>query len=284
MADWFKFYENGIHESRFQWAIHEEAGVCSVWLWILSECCRTKSDSFPWTDQDFELFGVAQLTNVPVPRVNIAFNLLKQIKYVEILNGTLKVLKWNKFQSDYMRKLSKTPDNVRTNSGVTPDKVGVEERRGEDIRREESASPPTVASLPLLLGENSIPEETVKSGERALKAQRTSSKKGISKSQNLPIGREWCREYERFHSKPYVWSYGDDQAVSTLETAKISIEEISTVIRSTWNNKDSFWFGKVNSISFFAKKFNDLRAASDSYRSTELKPSKPTGCFAEDDQ
>lgn len=141
MADWFKFYENGIHESRFQWAIHEESGVCPVWLWILSECCRNKAGLIPWKGADFELFGISQLTNITVPKVNMAIGLLVKIEYISIHDGMLEVLRWNKFQSDYMRKLSgHTPDTVRTLSGHTPDKVRVEERRGEEKREEKNIS------------------------------------------------------------------------------------------------------------------------------------------------
>ena len=145
MADWFKFYENDLDETRLKYAIHKLPEVTSVWLGILSECCRHKNGTIKWSDKEFELFGFSQRLNISIPKVNEAVNLLAEIEYISRGQGTIKVLKWAEKQSEYCQVKSKKPqmtsDTLGTLSGHSRDSVVLEERRVEEKRREENKPP-----------------------------------------------------------------------------------------------------------------------------------------------
>lgn len=134
MADWFKFFENGLDEPRLQYAIGQLCEVTPVWVGILSECCRTKSGQIAWDDDEAYMMGFSRRLNVSVPKVNEAVNLLKRIRYIEVKDGCLTVLKWKDLQSEYMRKKERVKQPV---SGECPDKVGFCPPRGEERRVEE---------------------------------------------------------------------------------------------------------------------------------------------------
>lgn len=137
MADWFKLYENDLDETRLQWAIGTLSEVTPVWIGILSECCRHKSDTIRWGSNEIELFGFSRRLNISIPKVNESVNLLIRIDYIEKGENTLKVLKWTSKQSEYcQKKAAKTPDSVGTVSGQCrprQDKTRQEEKRGEEI-------------------------------------------------------------------------------------------------------------------------------------------------------
>lgn len=138
MADWFKFYENGLDEPRFQYAVGTLSEVTPVWVGILSECCRHKSDTINWNDDEAYLFGFSRRLNVSIPKVNEALNLLQRIAYIEISNGTLKVIKWNEFQSEYMKRIHRNnPKRVRRVSEHSPNSVRREEKREDEIEERE---------------------------------------------------------------------------------------------------------------------------------------------------
>lgn len=141
MADWFKFYENDLDETRFQYAVHQLSEVCPVWVGILSECCRHKSDTIRWGNNEIELFGFSQRLNVSVPKVNEAIKLLVDIDYISRGENTLKVLKWNTKQSDYCSRIKRgSPNSVRTVSEQCP-------LRGEERRVEENKHTPAELGL-----------------------------------------------------------------------------------------------------------------------------------------
>lgn len=137
MADWFKFYENDLDETRFQYAIHQLVEVCPVWVGILSECCRHKSDTIRWGNNEIELFGFSQRLNVSVPKVDEAIKILVDIDYISRGENTLKVLKWKDKQSDYCQRLNRTtPNSVRTVSEQCS--LRGEERRGDKSTKVQS--------------------------------------------------------------------------------------------------------------------------------------------------
>jgi hypothetical protein len=141
MADWFKFYNDGLDEPRLQYAIGEQPAVVSVWLAILSEASKHYQDSFKWRDQDFELFGYAKKVGVSVPVFNQCLGLLEQIEYITRTDGTLKVLKWNKMQSEYCRGIKKgyfKKSRKKLPSNYLDSRIRGEERRREEKREEES--------------------------------------------------------------------------------------------------------------------------------------------------
>ena len=161
MADWFKFYENDLDETRFQYAIHKLQEVCAVWVGILSECCRHKSDTVRWGTNEIELFGFSQRLNISVPKVNEAIKLLCEIDYIEKDNNHIKVLKWSKKQSDYcQKKAAKCPDSVGTVSEQCRDSVCLEERRGEEMS--------TPISRPGVLVETELPVGFPRTEEEAV--------------------------------------------------------------------------------------------------------------------
>lgn len=140
MADWFKFYNDSIDEPRLQWAVSEQAEVLPVWVLILSECSKHYSGTLSWRDKDYELLGYARKINVSPAKLNSALLLLVRIEYLEKTENHIKVLKWNEMQSIYcQRKVSESVHSVRTVSAHTPHVVPLEERRGEEIRREETS-------------------------------------------------------------------------------------------------------------------------------------------------
>jgi hypothetical protein len=142
VADWFKFFENDLDEIRFQWAVHQLSGVCPVWVGILSECCRHKSDTIRWNDSDHEIWGFGNRLNQTPEVVRESVKLLEKIEYVKREGNMLKVLKWKVKQSEYCQKKDrkntkdepenppKHPESVRTVSGECPPRG--EERRGEE--------------------------------------------------------------------------------------------------------------------------------------------------------
>ena len=162
MADWFKFYENDLDETRLQYAISKLPEVVSVWVGLLSECCRHKCCNVSWGKDEIELFGFSRRLNISIPKVNEAVNILREIRYIAIEENHISVIKWDKKQSEYCQKLTKqqnqagdqnpnskkTPDSVPTVSRQCPDSVGQEERRGEEKRVEENKQREREAALP----------------------------------------------------------------------------------------------------------------------------------------
>ncbi len=147
MADWFKFYNDGIDSKGMQYAISEQPLAPSVWLVILAEASKCRASSIPWEDQDFELIGHARRINVSVPIFNQCLNLFERVGFIIRKDGMLHVPGWDKLQSDYAKGLEKGYYKNTSKSLASPSEVS--RPRGEEIRREESrgggeekASPP----------------------------------------------------------------------------------------------------------------------------------------------
>ncbi len=153
MADWFKFYETDLDETRLQYAISKLPEIVSVWVGILSVCCQDKSRTIRWGENEIELFGFSRRLGISIPKVNEAVRLLGEIDYIKLKDGKMTVTDWNSKQSEYCRKrpraTKKAPDSVRSVSGHTPDSVPLEERRVEEIRKEEHY--PEVNGFPVRL-------------------------------------------------------------------------------------------------------------------------------------
>lgn len=131
MSDWFKLYENGLDEPRLCYAVHQNPNVLNTWIWILSECCRSKSDTIRLRS-DFDLKGASFKLNIPLDDILKGIELLVEIEYIENDNSHIKVLKWNDLQSDYCRKKS----HVTKDSPTKSDKVRQSQSRGEEKRKE----------------------------------------------------------------------------------------------------------------------------------------------------
>lgn len=143
MANWFKIYETDLDETRMRFAMTQIPEVWPVWTRILMECCKHRSDSFKWGEKEQELFGFADSLKISIPIVNKAVSLLCEIEYIQLKGKTLKVLKWNEKQGDYLLRASQgywkkyRESKKRT---VIHGDSHIEERRGEEIRREEKDS------------------------------------------------------------------------------------------------------------------------------------------------
>lgn len=139
MANWFKIYETDLDETRLKYALNKLPEVGWVWIGILSECCKHRSDTIRWSDGEIELFGFSDRLKVSIPKVNEAINMLCEIGYIQKLKGALKVLKWNEKQSEYNHRKQRGDYQNRGDSPIVSDKSiksPLEERRGEERIRD----------------------------------------------------------------------------------------------------------------------------------------------------
>lgn len=148
MADWFKFYNDGLDAAGLQYCISEQPLVTSVWLVIMSEASKNRAPRFPWDDKDFRLLGYARKINVSPDIFNQCINLLEHAGYIIRKDGFMEVPGWGKLQSDYAKGLDKgyyknTSKTLASNSEVSSTRR--EEKRGEEIRGE---VPPVVPHYP----------------------------------------------------------------------------------------------------------------------------------------
>lgn len=158
MSDWFKWYEDALDEPRMQYAMHKSPSVLAVWVWHLSECSRTKSDTVR-TPSGPMLIGLEHKLAISPGKFMDAIALLVEIDYVEAHTehdkACVRVRGWSKLQSDYCmrkaRKQAKNDTSVRTLSEHCPNTDGEctprgEERRGEEKRKKEESPSASVAS------------------------------------------------------------------------------------------------------------------------------------------
>lgn len=159
MADWFKFYENDLDETRLQYAISKLPEVVSVWVGILSECCRHKSDTIRWGSNEIELFGFSRRLGVSIPKVNEGINLLVEIEYISKEKDTITVIKWASKQSEYCQKKAKTRESVGTLSGECRPRG--EERRGDNKRVRTTFAKPTMPEMELHASKIGLPSTEI---------------------------------------------------------------------------------------------------------------------------
>lgn len=141
MADWFKFFNDGLDEPGFQYAISEQPLVTSVWLVILSEASKKRSSCIPWRDEDYELFGIARKVNVSPPVFNQCLVLLEKIGYVKRDGETMTIPAWKSVQSDYARGLEKGYYKQKKTRKKLASISEVSRTRGEESRVEENKTP-----------------------------------------------------------------------------------------------------------------------------------------------
>jgi hypothetical protein len=144
VADWFKFYNDGLDSKGMQFAISEQPLVTSVWLVIMSEASKNRSNKIKWQDEDFELIGFARKVNISVPVFNQSIGLLERIKYITRQDGFIIIHGWDRLQSDYARGLDK--GYYKKTSKRLVSKSEVSTARGEEKRGEEKKG--TAAPLP----------------------------------------------------------------------------------------------------------------------------------------
>ena len=148
MANWFKLYETDLDETRMRYALTKLPEVWPVWTGILMECCKHRSQTLRWGENELELFGFSDRLRITIPKVNEAIRLLCEIDYIKRDNGTLFVVKWPEKQSDYMsrdakgywkkRKRSRRVTDIHSDSRIFTARG--EERRGDEKRVENTSN------------------------------------------------------------------------------------------------------------------------------------------------
>ena len=115
-----------------QWAMTEHREVLDVWLWILCGCSRINSDSLGWAASDDELLGAAHTLHTSITKINECIKLLERIRYIEVQNGQISVRKWDKLQSEYLKRKERGDyKNVKVYPMVSAN-IALEERRGDE--------------------------------------------------------------------------------------------------------------------------------------------------------
>lgn len=150
MANWFKLYETDLDETRMRYALTKVPEAWPVWTALLMECCKHRSGSLKWGTTEQELFGFSDRLKISIPKVNLAINILCEINYVRNDTDSLKILKWSEKQGDYISRAGYWKSRRKNKKNVTVNhsdarcvhslhsESHIEERRGEEIRKEES--------------------------------------------------------------------------------------------------------------------------------------------------
>lgn len=153
MANWFKIHETDLDETRMRYAMSKLPAVWPVWTALLMECCKHKSDTFPWGSDEQELFGFSDRLKISIPVVSQAVGILEETGYIKIEGNSLKVLRWNEKQNDYLIRKKRGDYDNRGESPIIADTIGkaqVKERRGEEIKEiKESTTPPVPPKVAL---------------------------------------------------------------------------------------------------------------------------------------
>ena len=125
MADWFKMYEDGLNEERLLSVMVDEPLVLGIWVWVLTQCCKDKSDTFDMSDRIKS--GAIRKLNVSLDTFDTAMNLLNEIGYIYLGDEQVTVPQWDTRQSDYIKRSVRTPTVQCSSRG--------EKSRGEKRRK-----------------------------------------------------------------------------------------------------------------------------------------------------
>jgi hypothetical protein len=138
MSDYFRYYCDGLDEPRLLYAMNKCNLVHTVWMWVLSECARTKRNQIEHPSNAM-LVGLGYKLNIPVGSLQLSLNLLVEIEYISDAGGLYIVRNWNKLQSKYMQEKEwRDAHKNQKKPKETKNPIG-EERRGE---RERDAGTP----------------------------------------------------------------------------------------------------------------------------------------------
>ena len=149
MADWFKFYNDGLDSAGMQYCLSEQPSSVSVWLLILSEASKNRSGTLHWDASDYRLLGFARKLNISPGIFNQSLNLLQKAGYIALAKTTLTIPGWEKMQSDYAKGIDRgyykhTSKTLASDSLVST--VRGEERRGEENPQRTTKLPASVKS------------------------------------------------------------------------------------------------------------------------------------------
>ena len=104
MADWCKLYENEFDHEELRWALSKQPHAGWVYAVLLTRCARDKTGNFNWSDPNRSLFALADACVLSPPVVNDCLNALKEIGFIDITDKHIKVLSWNKKQSEWCKR------------------------------------------------------------------------------------------------------------------------------------------------------------------------------------
>lgn len=204
MADYFRFYCDGLDEPRLLYGMHKSPHTVAVWIWVLCECARTKKNQIAEPTSAM-LVGLQHKLNVQPGTIQMCLNTLVEIEYLEHLDGFYIVRKWNDLQSKYMQEKAwkETHKNQKKPKG-TKNPIG-EERRGEKSRKNTIVAFAPVDPFELFW--NAYPRKVGKgAAEKAWKAAKLPAIDFIvSKIAALKNSDQWRKDGGQFIPYPATW-------------------------------------------------------------------------------
>lgn len=236
MADWFKFYNDGLDEARFQYAISVHPEVIPVWLLILSEASRHYSGTFPWRDADFELFGYSRKIGVSVPLINQCLNLLVKIEYISKDSGCINILKWNDLQSEYCQGKAKGRYKSRATLPIVSRESPI---RVEESRRDKKR---VKKDIPPVGGAGSEKQE----------------------SAHAQLIRLWTEAFKSHHKYDYVFQGGKDGSAAKRLLLGANALEIVAFSQEVWNHSfrmDNFLQSQSVTLNGLSSRINEFKDA-----------------------
>lgn len=217
MADYFRFYCDGLDEPRLLYGMHKSPHVVTVWIWVLCECARTKRNQIEQPSSAM-LVGLQHKLNVQPGTIQLCLNTLVEIEYLEAQDGLYIVRKWNDLQSKYMQeKAWKESHRNQKKPKGTKNPIGEESRGEESIKNTSGADAEAWSEFDLFW--HAYPR---KIGKEAAKKAWGKSKHPpinvvIAKIAALKSTEQWSKENGQFIPYPATWirrGGWDDEAVT----------------------------------------------------------------------
>lgn len=223
MADYFRFYCDGLDEPRLLYAMHKSTHVVTVWIWVLCECARTKKNQIEQPSSAM-LVGLQHKLNVQPGTIQLCLNTLVEIEYLESVDSCYIVRKWNDLQSKYMQeKAWKESHRNQKKPKGTKNPIG-EERRGE-----ENTKNTTVAHAPddgdFEYFWKAYPKRVGKAKALAAwkRAKRPALESVLSRLDAIKASDQWRKDGGQFIPHPATWinrGGWDDEDVSIGNSGK----------------------------------------------------------------
>lgn len=241
MADYFRFYCDGLDEPRLLYGMHKSPHVVTVWIWVLCECARTKRNQIEQPSSAM-LVGLQHKLNVQPGTIQLCLNTLVEIEYLESFEGCYIVRKWNDLQSKYMQeKAWKESHRNQKEPKETKNPIG-EERRGEESIKNNTVALASVES-DFDIFWAAYPRKVGKSA--AMKAWKLAKHPPIytvlAKIAALKSTDQWRKDNGQFIPHPTTWirrGGWDDEAVSAASCAASTDDEWSRAYREI---AESIW-------------------------------------------
>jgi len=127
---WIKHFSNAHNNLKFQPIIEKYGWVGYAWYWILLELVAEQGTDFRITGSKGWIYHSARLFELSDESLKEYLDLLAKNKLISrkaLSNNTLYIPKMKEYADEYTKK-------VRSKSGVTPDKLPLEQNRTDKIR------------------------------------------------------------------------------------------------------------------------------------------------------